>query len=66
MNRLIIGIVGIAALAVVIGTQVLAALGKAQPEGLQHTADLCLGGLIGIATSEGAKVFDAKKSEETT
>jgi hypothetical protein len=65
MNRLIIGIVGIAALVVVIGTQVLAALGKTPPEGLQHTADLCLGGLIGIATSETTKLLDAKKEETT-
>lgn len=66
MNRLIIGIVGASALLVVIGSMVLAALGKTQPEGMADLAKVCLGGLIGIGTSETANALKPRDPQDPT
>ena len=66
MNRLIIVIVGLAALCAVVGPQVLSAMGKTSPDGLQHTADLCLGGLIGTLVNEGYHAIKPKDPQDPT
>ena len=66
MNRLIIVIVGLAALCAVVGPQVLSGLGKVPPDGLQHTADLCLGGLIGTLVNEATHSLKPRDPQDPT